>query len=330
VRPLITEHSQGRLRIAGREYEWIDVVIDTVGGSAEWAHPGMAVGSDDSVYVPDARGTVIRRRQPDGHYSAVGVEVTDTHGLAITACDDMWIADHGHKFVAIGDGSYDGVLRDGAVIRSSSQGEILDRLEAPAGRPWRPSGVALHKYGLGSSGRIWVADGYGRGLVHCFSEAGALLWTSDGAESGTAFSTPHSLIVDDRAAVPVLRVADRGNRRIVTLSLDGHYRESTDPAILTSPSGFAVDTDLLWVTELNGGVVVLDPAMTVVDRVGSPLGSDQLSAGWPNAIERGTTVRPSLRPMALHSPHGIAATSRGEVWITEWCIGGRVTRLAPP
>jgi sugar lactone lactonase YvrE len=327
VRPLIDERSCGRLTIAGREFEWIDVHLGPSGVTADWAHPGVAVDIDGAVLIPDARGTTLYRRSPDGSVHSVLLAVTDCHALAPSASGDMWVADHGHKFVPAPDGSYTGELHHGRVVLFSPEGEARIELLAPDDREWRPSGVALHDYGRASDGRLWVADGYGSGRVLCFSEAGELLWSTDGASSGTPFSTPHGLIVDARGEVPVLRIADRGNRRIVTLSLDGDFIDASRLDLLTSPSGFAITGGQLWVTELFGGVVVLDRDGSVIDRVGSTRDPADHPEGWPNTVENSRTARPEVRPLSVNSPHGIAATTGGDVWLTEWLIGGRVTRL---
>ncbi|TQK17658.1 hypothetical protein FBY40_0135 [Microbacterium sp. SLBN-154] len=313
--------------IGNTVYEWTDVALDPP-DSVHWAHPGLAVDSRGAVYVPDAAGDRIVRFDPDGGSSAIRVGVTDTHGLAVTRDGDLWIADHGHKFVPAGDG-YEGRLNGGGVTRFGSDGRVLQQLTAPHGKQWLPSSVALHDFGRGSDGSVWVADGYGRSLVHRFSARGDLLWTADGAASGVAFSTPHGIVVDGRGPVPVLRVADRANRRVVTLSLDGQLIDVSGEGQLTSPSCLAVVGDLLVVTELFGSIVLMDKEMRVVAAHGTPLEESDQEPGWPNWRDRGAVRRPVLDPLSFRSPHGIAATPDGVIWVAEWFIGGRVSRLTP-
>jgi hypothetical protein len=31
----------------------------------------------------------------------------------------------------------------------------------------------------------------------------------------------------------------------------------------------------------------------------------------------------------FNSPHGVAADTQGNIYVTEWIIGGRITKLAP-
>ena len=50
---------------------------------------------------------------------------------------------------------------------------------------------------------------------------------------------------------------------------------------------------------------------------------------WPNArASDGTIVRPALRPEVLNSPHAVAFDLDGNLFITEWLLGGRYTKLA--
>jgi hypothetical protein len=50
---------------------------------------------------------------------------------------------------------------------------------------------------------------------------------------------------------------------------------------------------------------------------------------WPNSRDaEGNIVRPETRPGILNSPHTLAADGNGDVFVTEWLIGGRVTKLA--
>lgn len=316
-----------RIAVGDRVYDWIDVPVDDESETA-WAHTGVAAGPDGSVYCADASGHGLLAFAPDGTVRRTDLPVTECHGLAPHTAGGVWVADHGHKFVPEGKG-YGDELTPGAVGLYTPEGKPALTLDAPQGQQWRPSGVALHDFGRGSEGRLWVADGYGRSLVHCFSAGGSLLWTTDGATSGRPFDTPHGIVVDTRPEVPVLRVADRSNRRIVTLSLDGEVLDVFGEGLLTSPSGFAVDGDRLWVTELFGSLVVFDADNRPAGSLGTPVDEPDQPEGWPNAVVDGRTVAPPLTPGAFRSPHGIAAAPDGGIWVSEWCTGGRLTRLRP-
>ncbi|WP_426997468.1 hypothetical protein [Pseudarthrobacter sp. N5] len=111
------------------------------------------------------------------------------------------------------------------------------------------------------------------------------------------------------------------------MSLDGRYLGTIGQGVLSSPSGFAVDGDRLWVTELHGSLAIFDADDQVIGRIGADL--RRRSPDWPNIRRKGAIIRPTTVPGRFRSPHGIAVTSEGTVVITEWQAGGRVTRLVP-
>jgi hypothetical protein len=117
-----------------------------------------------------------------------------------------------------------------------------------------PCGTAVDEERLGGNGDIWVADGYGAGLVHRFDRHREHLLTLSGEEGGGRFLCPHAVFIDRRGGkTPELYIADRENRRVQVYDLDGRYLRTFGAAFLNSPSGFAVSGDLLVVAELSHG-----------------------------------------------------------------------------
>ncbi|WP_309615917.1 hypothetical protein [Salinibacterium sp.] len=288
--------------------------------SSSWAHPGAAVGGDGTIYLGAADGCGVHRLDAMGSITTLAVPTTECHGIAVHPDGGLWIADPGRK-----DTLHDGALRvsttAGCVIRVSSRGLLERKLTAP--RPgWMPTGVAIDS----DDDRVWVADGYGLNEVHAFSANGELLWTSDGESSGTRFSTPHGIVIDRRGSEPRLLIADRGNRRIVALSLDGDYLDAFGTEVLTSPSGLAIDGDVLWVSELFGAIVAMNSDAQLIRTIGDP--AEKLSNSWPNTREGDSVAAPLLTPGAFRSPHGIAVLPNGSVIVTEWIIGGRASIIS--
>jgi hypothetical protein len=166
--------------------------------------------------------------------------------------------------------------------------------------------------------------------VHAFTADGACVLTVDGSESGEAFDCPHGIVLDRRGPEPVLVVADRANQRLVELGLDGRARRVVADGQVWSPSGLALDGDLLIVTELWGDLVVLDRDGDVVDRLGEQR-TEPSRPGWPNTMAGGAMARPDVPDGELNSPHGVAVDPTDGSWVlTEWFIGGRIVRLSPP
>jgi hypothetical protein len=215
------------------------------------------------------------------------------------------------------------VTADGTVVRELRPPDHPAYAEAG----WSPTAVAVE--GEGADRRFWVADGYGASLVHAFTPDGTCLLSVDGSDSGTAFDCPHGIVLDRRGPEAVLLVADRANQRIVELGLDGRARRVIAEGAVWSPSGLALDGDLLLVTELWGDLVVLDPRGDVVDRLGEQR-TEPSRPGWPNRMVDGQMVRPDVRVGELNSPHGVTVDPTDRSWVlTEWFIGGRVVRLSP-
>ena len=105
-------------------------------------------------------------------------------------------------------------------------------------------------------------------------------------------------------------------------------------AFLNSPSGFAVSGDLLVIAELYSRLAVVDVDDNFVGYVG---GSENAKTGlgwperpgWPNALSsdaRGITADTPL-PNEFNSPHSLATDADGNLYVSEWLIGGRYTKL---
>lgn len=311
--------------IAGDDFSWHELPLGAP-NEASWAHPGAAAGPDGTLHIAGASGNEIIAIGTDGTTSRVRLSTTEVHGLAVDYRQSLWVVDNGHKPVSNGL-TYGGEKVPGRVLRVGFDGVEQQALSAPGQLPWHPCGIAVHDHGRGSDGQVWVADGYGQSLVHAFDHLGNHLWTTDGGDSGLTFNTPHAILVDDYGPVPRLLVADRGNRRIVVLTLNGQVLGTLGGGVLTSPSGLALRDGRLWVTELYGSIKILDLQGELLDTFGTEFGVR--SPGWPNALMDGATVAPPTRSAQFSSPHGIAASTTGEVIIGEWRIGGRTVLLRP-
>ena len=135
--------------------------------------------------------------------------------------------------------------------------------------------------------------------------------------------------------VPELHIADRQNKRIQVYDLDGRYLRTFGESFLNSPSGFAQWGDLLVVAEPFSRLAVLDLDDNFVGYIGAGPNSQEQQdwpkqPGWPNAVADDGRVQPPHPPQPdrFNSPHSMAVDADGNLYVAEWLIGGRYTKLA--
>jgi len=238
--------------------DWADLAA-VPGIDTSWAHGGLAATRADEVIgfhagqlvTFDGRGRVEQ---------VVETDLVEGHGLTLVRDGRdvwLWVCDPGFAFVCDGDGD-EGlaalfgkgvrlVTSSPRVVKMRLDGQIVAELPRPptdsrdpAGSPYAPTAVAVDEERIGGSGDIWVADGYGSGLVHRFDPLGRHMSALSGVEGAGRFDCPHALLLDRRrAAIPKLYVTDRGNRRVQVYDLEGRYLRSFGEGVLNSPSALA-------------------------------------------------------------------------------------------
>jgi DNA-binding beta-propeller fold protein YncE len=319
--------------VDGRAFHWRDIDLNDGGTSYGWAHHDVACMPEGLLVTGRPDGAALTVRQADGRVvHEIPLALNETHCIR-SAGEDLaagfWVTDNGHRYVPEGSG-YGEIVTGGRVVRVLPDATIAAELKQPeieayAVTGWMPTALAIDT----TNGTIWVADGYSQSLLHAFTPTGGLTTTLDGSSSGTAFLTPHALLIDTRTEDGDIYVADRGNRRIVVLDRLGSYLRTVGEGVLTSPSGLALSGDLLVVAELFGAVAVFDKDDVCIARIGRGADGDQTRPGWPNIEADGVVSRPPLVTGDFNSPHGVAAAANGTIYITEWLVGGRLVELSP-
>ena len=80
----------------------------------------------------------------------------------------------------------------------------------------------------------------------------------------------------------------------------------------------------MFVAELRGSrVTILDQEDNLIGYIGENSGAFLRLEGWPNVPQD------TLEKGMFNSPHGITADKQGNVFISDWLIGGRITKLSP-
>jgi hypothetical protein len=189
-----------------------------------------------------------------------------------------------------------------------------------AGGRYIPTWAAVNEERFGGNGDIWTADGYGSNLVHRYSKTGEYISTLDGLTGAGRFACPHGIFFDNRKSESRLLVADRGNHRVQAFATDGQFVESFGDDIFVHPDCFSTYDGLLLVPELYGRVALLDEKNELIGYLGRNDSAHSIP-GWPNLSAD------QLSPGLFSSPHGGTFDSQGSIYIVEWIVGGRITKL---
>jgi len=329
----------------GPSYAWREPWNEWLGArdpeeALSWSHSGIAVtGAGDVVVMGNGRAEAHVLSADGRPLRSFETGVTQGHGLRIVeeeGAEVLWIADNGARRRRDPDGTYPRVTGSGSprVVKFALDGEQLLSLPAPDIEPYRtgtfsPTAVAVDEAAFGGNGDVWVADGYGQSYVHRFRRDGTYVMSLSGEEGAGRFKCPHAVWIDRRKEEPELYVTDRLNHRLQVFDLDGTFKRAVgDRSIFRRPGGLAVSQGCLVVAELEARLAVLGPD----DELLGYLGADDTvadRAGFPNQLGGDELPqRPAgLRPGYFNSPHGLVADQLGNLYVTEFVIGGRVVKL---
>ena len=337
-------------------FDWADLSAVPEAASS-WAHNGIVIsGAGELIGFHAGHARDVGSERPVSRSVSTGL--TEGHGITLVREGDeefLWVSDPGFVFAVgpdDGDEEWAAVFGKGVhvesrpprVVKMTLEGDVVAELPAPprdAGSApgmmgdYCPCGTAVDEERLGGSGDIWVADGYGSSLVHRFDRRGHHQLTLTGDEGGGRFLCPHAVFIDRRGdKTPELYIADRENRRVQVYDLEGRYLRTFGEGFLNSPSGFAVANNLLVVAELYSRLAVMDAEDAFVDYIGASDGARTAIGwperpGWPNALDSGGRVARADTPAAVqfNSPHSLAVDADGNLYVSEWLIGGRYTKI---
>ena len=302
-----------RLGTAPDRFVW-----DEAWSSGSWSqelgntHGGMAVDRKGRIYASrDASPAVLVFNAWGEQVDAWGEDLAGgLHGMCIneeSGEEFLYLAHTGHH----------------QVWKTTLQGEVLWRLDMPTASgiyqeasEYLPTSVAV-----APDGRLFVADGYGKGFVHRYAADRTYLGSFGGpGEEPGRFHTPHGLAVDDGATPPRLLVADRENGRVQVFDLDGNL-QSVLPVEFRRPCGVAIGPGgRIAIPELAGCVSLLGEDDRLLARLGdNPDASQWAQNGLP---------QDAWQPGVFISPHGAAFDDQGNLYVQDWLASGRYTRLA--
>jgi hypothetical protein len=303
-----------------------------------WSHHGMAFSDEGQIVTfHPAKSLVVILTTEGELVRSFEIPVIEAHGLTLSTqglTQSIWIADNGRKRDPGYNYDYVPDPLQSKVVRVSMAGIVEMELFEPAvpglqGDDFSATSVIAFDEHLGGNGDIWVADGYGKSLVHRYNADGEYLQTIDGTRGAGRFDCPHSLWIDTRSDSPELLVADRANGRVQVFDMEGGFVRTIGANYFDKPTVFANYGENLLVGELNARVTVVGPNDELIGYIGdnTPVSEE---ADWPN--EPGPSGYPQrtsrLVEGLFNSPHGITSDNDGNIYVTEWLIGGRYTKLA--
>jgi len=277
-------------------------------------HGDIAVSAKGEVFVSvqDPAAPVQVFAQDGSFIRSLTAAPADLHGFVINRDAD-------------GEFLYGVSLRGQTVVKMTLEGGVVMTIgsssfpDALKVRNARSNQLALllTSVAVAGNGDLYVADGYASDFIHRFDRRGAYITSFGGKAPPFSFNTLHKLAVDTRFEPPRLIATDRANNRVVHLSLAGDFLGIVAQDLLL-PAAVVLDGDRAIVGELNGRVSILDKAGKVVERLGANteagIGTNKLPpAEW--------------RPGFVLSPHGVAVNDRGDLFVSEFNLFGRVHRF---
>lgn len=171
-------------------------------------------------------------------------------------------------------------------------------------------------------GDFLVADGYGSFWIHRYDMDAnwKSCWGGPG-EGDATFNNPHGLWFDDRPGrEPAVVVTDRARHVIKYFSPEGEYRSTL--AGFRMPCHFDLHGDVMLVPELDSRLTLLDKDNRVITHLAD-------DPAWQTKVaENHLRLKPDSweRGRFIH-PHDACFDGDGNIYVTDWVVTGRVTKL---
>lgn len=217
-------------------------------------------------------------------------------------------------------------VKHGIVAKTSLKGEPVWKKGVPAepgvykpGDKYSPTNVCF-----APDGGFYIADGYGQNFIHQYDKDAKWVrtWGGTGDELGK-MKTPHGIWLDNRPGRDVsLVVADRANARLQYFTLDGKPLGLVKD--VSFPAHFDIRGSELLVPDLHARVTILDKDNQVVVHLG-------YDPDWTKqALADNFAMRKdpkTWRDGRFVHPHDACYDKDGNIFVVEWVLAGRVTKL---
>ena len=293
------------------------------------ASHGVAIDRDGFVYIAHQGGPEsVFVFDPDGRFvrslatlhSATNKKTGQTrstgHGIDIREENGESVLYLAPTNAAVG---FTKMTTAGEVIWTRGREQIAEESDAlAAGTKFRPTNTSFRP-----DGGYYLGDGYGSDIVFEYDADDRFVRAigGTGTEDGR-FRTPHGQWLDDRDGTPKLVVADRANKRLQWFAMDGSHLRTQDGFLF--PADIDVRGDLMLVPDLHARITILDADNRPVAQLGDDEPWRTQVLGDDFAMRR----QPQRwRPGRFVHPHDACFDADGDIYVTEWVVGGRVTKL---
>ena len=218
--------------------------------------------------------------------------------------------------VRVGGGELLKLTLDGKTVLKIPASSIPDEFKRK-GKDGKPF-VRLTGADVSANGDIFLTDGYSSDHIHRFDKKGKYLNSFGGKNAPYGFRTLHKLVIDSRFNPARIIGMDRANNRVVHLGLDGKFIGVVEEGLLL-PACVHIHGDWAVIGELRGRVTILDKKGNIYAQVGGNSKNDEIGTN--------RTPPTKWREGIVTAPHGITCNAKGDIFIAEWNITGRVHRF---
>ena len=278
-------------------------------------HGGVVVDKEGNIYFSrDAGPAGILVYSPDGKFlRGIADKFVGIHGMCINDEGD-------EQFI------YAAHLKGRQAVKLKLDGTAVWTLGfdavKEAGKYEKPEQYSPTSVAVAPDGGVFVADGYGKSIIHQFDKDRKYVRTIGRRGTGDGeFQTCHGIAIDKRGEKPVLLVCDRENHRIQHFDLDGKFLAVVfkDEKGCAWPCSASFHGDHVAVADLAGEVLILDGKNNLAATLGdNPDPKQCANFGVPPD---------QWKEGIFNAPHGISYDKDANLYVEDWNASGRLSKM---
>lgn len=273
-------------------------------------------GRPDSVYVFDRDGRFVKSLAGFHSVTKGDASTSSGHGIDIrTEGNEEFI----YLSASYAKKSFAKMSLKGELVWTRDQDQIFEHAGF-AGKKlgFRPTNISFRP-----DGGYYLGDGYGSAYLYHYDAQDNFVKAIGGfGQQDGQFRTPHGQWLDTRDGNPKLVVADRANSRLQWFDMNGKHLRTQSGFLF--PADIDSQGDLLLVPDLHARI-------TILGRSNQPLAQLGDDEAWrKRVLDKKEAMRTSPEkwvPGQFVHPHDACFDADGNIFVTEWVRGGRVSKL---